>query len=126
MNLKHPRVSPHKSIWYATIFGIIFYCLIGIFGGLGFSVNKKSNLLQQMYSKSIGTPIEGWMTFIYILFPIFTYLTSIPVAMIVIRLNFRAAKLTTESIMIIMQILPLFTLYIYHLFSESRFKLGLL
>jgi fumarate reductase subunit D len=125
MNLKHPRVSPHKSIWYATIFGVIFYCLIGILGGLGFSINKTSNLLQQMYSKSLGTPIEGWMTLIYILFPIFTYLTSIPVAMIVVRLNFRAAKLTSEGMMIIMQVLPLFTPYIYHLFLESHFKLVL-
>lgn len=102
MNLKHPKVSAHKSVWYSTIFGIVFYCFIGIFGGLGFQFNADSNLLQEMYASSMTNGGNGWMTLIYILFPILTYITSIPVSMIVVRLNFRAAKLCNEGIQLIM------------------------
>jgi hypothetical protein len=51
-----------------------------------------------MYAdESITTGAKGWITLIYILFPIMTYITSIPVAMLVVRLNLLAAKICTPK-----------------------------
>jgi putative exporter of polyketide antibiotics len=97
MNLKHTGVSAHKSVWYSVLFGVFFYVSIGIFGGLGFEVDSNTNLMQAMYHSPLPAAGLGWVTFIYILFPILTYITSIPVAMIVVKLNFLAAKICTEG-----------------------------
>ena len=52
-----------------------------------------------MYSDpKISKAAHGWVTFIYILFPVLTYLTSIPVSMIVVRLNFLAAKIASPDV----------------------------
>lgn len=38
-----------------------------------------------------------WMTLIYVSFPVLTYITSIPISMIVVKLNFLAAKVCDEG-----------------------------
>ncbi|KAI8908525.1 hypothetical protein EDD86DRAFT_276308 [Gorgonomyces haynaldii] len=97
VNAKHPAVSTHSSIWASTIFAIILYVASGVFGALTFDVDENTNLLQAMYTAPLSSASKGWMTFIYLLFPILTYITSIPVSMIIVRLNFLAAKICTEG-----------------------------
>ena len=97
MNIRHAKVSPHKTVWYTTILAIALFIITGILGALAYEPNFNSNLLQTMYSsKNLTNGGKGWITFIYILFPILTYLTSIPVAMIIVRLNFLAARVCDE------------------------------
>lgn len=67
-------------------------------GGLGYVQNTSTNLMQAMYADpNLSSAGFGWVSVIYILFPFLTYITSIPVAMIVSRLNFVAAKILTPS-----------------------------
>ncbi|KAJ1341729.1 hypothetical protein BSLG_003689 [Batrachochytrium salamandrivorans] len=69
------------------------------FGALSFYTDSNINLLQAMYNRGTATPSasSGWLLFIYILFPIMTYATSIPIAMIVVKMNFLAAGLCTTG-----------------------------
>ncbi|KAH6566661.1 hypothetical protein BASA50_007167 [Batrachochytrium salamandrivorans] len=99
INVAHPRVSAHKSIWISISLAISFYILVGIFGALSFYTDSNINLLQAMYNRGTATPSasSGWLLFIYILFPIMTYATSIPIAMIVVKMNFLAAGLCTTG-----------------------------
>jgi hypothetical protein len=67
---------------------------------LGYDVDPTTNLLQAMYAdESIRQNAFGWgwLNFIYIIFPWLTYISSIPVAMIVAKLNFLAAKILSPS-----------------------------
>jgi hypothetical protein len=65
---------------------------------MGYELGENTNLLQAMYSdKTLTSGSFGWITFLYILFPILTYITSIPVAMIVVRLNFLAARICSRD-----------------------------
>ncbi|KAI8899244.1 hypothetical protein BC833DRAFT_564249 [Globomyces pollinis-pini] len=55
-----------------------------VIGQVLFSWNASSNLLQAMYADpTLSTGSFVWISFIYILFPILTYITSIPIAMLV-------------------------------------------
>jgi hypothetical protein len=95
---QHPSVSPKKSIWFAVGFAIFFYVSTGFIGGVGYKLDSSTNLLQAMYADpDITRAGHAWITFMYILFPILTYITSIPVAMIVVRLNFLAAKICSPG-----------------------------
>ncbi|KAJ3371456.1 hypothetical protein HDU91_005287 [Kappamyces sp. JEL0680] len=99
MNVKHHSVSPKKSVWYTVAIANLLYIATGFIGGIGYNVNENTNLLQAMYSdSSITKGAFGWITLLYILFPVLTYITSIPVAMIVIRLNFLAARICSPSL----------------------------
>ena len=72
----------------------VLYVLTGLLGGISYPIDQNTNLLQAMYSDTtLSSGDFGWMTFIYIVFPILTYISSIPIAMIVSRLNFVAAKI---------------------------------
>lgn len=72
---------------------------IGLIGAVGYpGLSKQTNLLQAMLTSPNLTPAgKGVVTFIYLLFPILTYITSIPVAMIILKLNFMAAKICGEG-----------------------------
>lgn len=109
MNLKHHGVSPHRAIWLTIVIALFLYLSIGIIGGLSFDVGQNTNLLQAMYSSSkLSSGGLGWITFMYILFPVLTYITSIPVSMIVVRMNFMAAKVCSESKKELTQVPPHF------------------
>ncbi|KAK5667534.1 hypothetical protein QVD99_006123 [Batrachochytrium dendrobatidis] len=98
VNIAHPRVSIHKSIWVSIILACTFYILVGIFGSLGFHTDANTNLLQAMYNDSaLSTSSLGWLFFMYLFFPVMTYATSIPVAMLVVKINFLAAGLCSSG-----------------------------
>jgi hypothetical protein len=96
INVKHEKVSPKKAIWYSVMFALCLYIITGLIGGLAYDIGDSSNLLQAMYADtSLGKGTTVWITIIYLVFPILTYISSIPVNMIVARLNFLAARLLT-------------------------------
>jgi hypothetical protein len=65
---------------------------------LAYDLDHGTNLLQAMYAdESLSPGAYGWMTAIYLIYPVLTYITSIPVAMIVVKLNFLAAKILSPS-----------------------------
>jgi hypothetical protein len=67
---------------------------MGYVGGLAYTITADTNLLQAMFAdSSLSSVGKVWITFMYVVFPVLTYITSIPVAMIVVRLNFMAARL---------------------------------
>nr|KAJ3423299.1 hypothetical protein HK105_006100 [Polyrhizophydium stewartii] len=95
----HPKVNVKRAIWMAVTMSCAMYILIGIFGALAFVTDNTTNVLQAMYSNKILTSFgKGWMLFVYITFPIMTYITSVPVAMIVVRLNFLAARICSKNV----------------------------
>nr|KAJ3423300.1 hypothetical protein HK105_006101 [Polyrhizophydium stewartii] len=100
VNVTHPRVSIHKSIWYSILISGIFYVFIGIFGNCALSFDFKSgiNLLQAMFNDAhLSKSSFGWIVFIYAFFPVMMYATSIPIAMIVVKMNFLAAHLCSPG-----------------------------
>jgi hypothetical protein len=71
---------------------------MGYIGGLGYSIDSGTNILQAMYADpSLSAFGVVWITMMYVTFPVMMYITSIPVAMIVCRLNFLAARLLSSG-----------------------------
>ncbi|KAJ3271852.1 hypothetical protein HDV01_006137 [Terramyces sp. JEL0728] len=98
MNVKHPQVNPKRVVWYSIGISTLLYISIGIIGGIGYTISDSSNLLQAMYSDpTLSSASFAWMSIIYFIFPILTYVTSIPIAMLVTKLNFLAAKILSPG-----------------------------
>jgi amino acid permease len=94
LNVKHEKVDPKKAVWYSIGVSLLMYIATGYLGAVTYSFGADTNLLQAMFAdQSMTRAGTIWITIIYIVFPILTYMTSIPVAMIVTRLNFMAARI---------------------------------
>ncbi|KAJ2998574.1 hypothetical protein HDV02_004389 [Globomyces sp. JEL0801] len=99
MNVKHPSVDPKKAIWLTVAVALGLYIVTGFLGAISYPLDSSSNLLQAMYADpTLSTGSFVWISFIYILFPILTYITSIPIAMLVSKLNFLAAKVFSPGL----------------------------
>jgi hypothetical protein len=65
---------------------------------MAYDLDDKTNLLQAMYADPLLPKFFWyWMTIIYVIFPWLTYITSIPINMLVVKLNFLAAKIMSPS-----------------------------
>ena len=94
INVKHPKVDPKRAIYYSVAIALFLYIAIGLIGSFTYDLTNDTNLLQAMYSDTkLSSGGKGWMTIMFIIFPLLTYVSSIPISMIVARLNFLAAKL---------------------------------
>ncbi|KAJ3009497.1 UNVERIFIED_CONTAM: hypothetical protein HDU68_002643 [Siphonaria sp. JEL0065] len=100
INTKHKKVSIHKCIWVAIVFAAGLYVITGIAGALAFEMPSGSNLMsvQTVYFNEYGTSsMQGLVNFITLTFPILCLITSIPVAMIIIRLNLIMSRLCSKD-----------------------------
>eukprot|EP00842_Homolaphlyctis_polyrhiza_P006555 jgi/Hompol1/6900/HPOL_003765-RA len=99
VNVTHPKVNLKKCVWTAISISCLLYIIIGIFGALSFRIDLSTNIAQAMYynSTNLSPGAHGWIVFMYVLYPFFMYITSVPIAMIVVRLNFLASRITTKG-----------------------------
>ncbi|KAI9015156.1 hypothetical protein BC832DRAFT_192613 [Gaertneriomyces semiglobifer] len=98
VNTKHPRVPITKSVWYATWVATLMYLLIGLFGGAAFPMPEDSNILQAIsVSDRVSAAGKGVNEFIKITWPILVLLTSIPVSVIIVRLNLVTSRICSKS-----------------------------
>ncbi|KAJ3323866.1 isopentenyl-diphosphate delta-isomerase idi1 [Boothiomyces sp. JEL0866] len=98
MNVKHPQVNPKKEFRHFSTYPSALLVTLNNLGGIAYDISNSSNLLQAMYSDpKLSEASFAWMSIIYFIFPILTYVTSIPIAMLVTKLNFLAAKLLSPG-----------------------------
>ncbi|TPX44009.1 hypothetical protein SeMB42_g04472 [Synchytrium endobioticum] len=90
INSKHPSVNITSTIWTSLITVTIMYIIFGIFGALALVVPQGSNFMVAIQNSQYSTPLQ---TLIFIAFPILALLTSIPVYIIISRMNLIQSKL---------------------------------
>ena len=64
--------------------------------GYSFPVPSGSNIIQAIGTSQIPSSSRTWNTIVNILFSFLVYLTSIPVAMIIVQLNLVSSKLCSK------------------------------
>lgn len=85
----------HHHVYVSTtIHDYIADMLIGLFGGLAFKFNDDSSMLTVIASsKNSSEATKLYNTAVVFSFPILVYVTSIPVSMIIVRLNLLSSRL---------------------------------
>ncbi|KAJ3300031.1 hypothetical protein HK104_005027 [Borealophlyctis nickersoniae] len=87
VNTKHKSVPIAKSIWTSIWIATFAYLFVGWFGGAAFPM-PGSNLLSAIQSSDrVSAAGHAVNDFITITYPILVLLTSIPVSMIIVKLN---------------------------------------
>ncbi|CAG8547393.1 20543_t:CDS:2, partial [Gigaspora rosea] len=79
-----PNVSIRKAVLYSVIISTIAYILLGVLGGMAYTMDASSNIIAVINKSNQRTLISLITTY---LFPIVALITSIPVYMIIVRLN---------------------------------------
>jgi hypothetical protein len=95
INSRHPSVPVKKTVWYSLGIATFIYLIVGLTGGASFYIPPTSNVLATL-SDSIYN--KGSLMFSNsFIFPIFSLITSIPVYIIVLRINLIQSKLCSKS-----------------------------
>ncbi|CAG8543614.1 3488_t:CDS:2, partial [Cetraspora pellucida] len=77
-------VSIRKSVLYSIIISTISYILLGVLGGMAYTMSAASNIIAVINKSNERTVISLVTTY---LFPIAALITSVPVYTIIVRLN---------------------------------------
>ncbi|TPX71121.1 hypothetical protein SpCBS45565_g01382 [Spizellomyces sp. 'palustris'] len=98
MNTKHKSVPIAKTVWWSTWMATALYLIIGIFGGAAFPMPSDSNLIQAIASNvNVSAAGKGVNQAINVTYPVLVLLTSIPVSIIIVKLNLVTSRLCTGS-----------------------------
>ncbi|KAI8904975.1 hypothetical protein BC831DRAFT_421506 [Entophlyctis helioformis] len=98
VNVSHSKVNIKKAVWSSIAIVCVSYIIIGIFGALAFKTTLSTNILQVMYTNDVLGPLgQTWMKLVYVLYPFMINISSVPVTMIIIRLNLMAARFGTKE-----------------------------
>ncbi|KAJ3048005.1 hypothetical protein HK097_010969, partial [Rhizophlyctis rosea] len=97
VNTKHKSVPIKKTIWTSIWVATAMYLIIGWFGGAAFPM-PGSNLISAIQSSddvsSSGKVVNNILSVTY---PILVLLTSIPVSMIIIRMNLISSRICSKG-----------------------------
>ncbi|KAI8592114.1 hypothetical protein BDZ88DRAFT_385226, partial [Geranomyces variabilis] len=98
VNTKHKSVPIAKTIWYSVGISTTMYVTIGLFGGAAFPMPDDSNLIQAVaaseYVSGAGKAVNSVINVTY---PVLVLLTSIPVSIIIVKLNLVSSRLCTGA-----------------------------
>ncbi|KAJ3415554.1 hypothetical protein HDV05_004605 [Chytridiales sp. JEL 0842] len=97
VNTKHPKVSIHKCVWTAIGISCGMYCFTGLFAALAFDVPEGSDLFAAMTLRFKGTSWANLLNFITFTWPIMVLLTSIPVSIIIVKLNLITSRICSKD-----------------------------
>ncbi|KAJ3329363.1 hypothetical protein HDU76_008045 [Blyttiomyces sp. JEL0837] len=81
VNVKKPDVNVQVSIWASVGMGLITYILIGLIPALAYSIPTDSNLIAVISVLGVWNKVFGY------LFSLMVLMTSIPVFLVISRLN---------------------------------------
>ncbi|KAI9094903.1 hypothetical protein DFS34DRAFT_561855, partial [Phlyctochytrium arcticum] len=96
VNTKHKSVKISKTIWYSTWIATGMYLFLGIFAGAAFPMPSDSNLIQAIASNDkVSAAGKAVNSAINVTYPILVLLTSIPVSIIIVKLNLVTSRLCT-------------------------------
>ncbi|TPX33111.1 hypothetical protein SmJEL517_g03934 [Synchytrium microbalum] len=95
INSKHPNVSITKCIWISLACATFGYIVFGVFGALALIVPQGSNFMVTIQTSAYASPLQS---IIFVAFPILALLTSIPVYIIISRMNLIQSKLCTPGL----------------------------
>lgn len=95
INSSHPSVPIKKTVWTSLILATSVYLLVGLTGGASYRIPPTSNILSTIASTPFN---KGSVAFSNnFVFPIFSLITSIPVYIIVIRVNLIQSKVFDKT-----------------------------
>ncbi|KAJ3180768.1 hypothetical protein HDU87_001881 [Geranomyces variabilis] len=98
VNTKHKSVPIAKTIWYSVGIATTMYVTIGIFGGAAFPMPADSNLIQAVAASSyVSGAGKAVNSVINVTYPMLVLLTSIPVSIIIVKLNLVSSRLCTGA-----------------------------
>lgn len=99
-------MNAQKTLWISTYLSTAFYLFVGIMrkfrlfnlkAGFSFPVPAGSNVIQAIATApNLPQSSLTWNTVLNVLFSFLVYLTSIPVAMIIVQLNLVSSRLCSK------------------------------
>ncbi|KAJ3004699.1 hypothetical protein HKX48_001096, partial [Thoreauomyces humboldtii] len=96
VNTKHKSVPIARTIWYSVFISTAMYLILGLFGGAAFPMPSDSNLIQAVSSNdSVSKGGKLVNSLINVTYPVLVLLTSIPVSIIIVKLNLVSSRLCT-------------------------------
>ncbi|KAI8915328.1 hypothetical protein DFJ77DRAFT_462200 [Powellomyces hirtus] len=94
VNTKHKSVPIAKTIWWSVGIATLMYLTLGIFAGAAFPMPSDSNLIQAISSNThVAGPGQTVNAIINVSYPVLVLLTSIPVSIIIVKLNLVSSRL---------------------------------
>ncbi|KAJ3128223.1 MCM DNA helicase complex subunit [Nowakowskiella sp. JEL0407] len=97
LNTKHKSVPIRKSLIMSLIWSTVLYILMGFLGAVTYPVEHSSNILATVSHLTTVAGVPETIAVTSIFFSVAVLLSSIPVYIIIMRLNLTTSKLCTKG-----------------------------